>query len=87
MPREAGENAEGAELRGEQERPEGEIDWSLTTFEGLRRKQHQEFAALSFAEKLERVEQMNEIVEMFAAARKAAQPSPESRPPTQRESR
>lgn len=46
-----------------------EIDWSLTTFEGLRRRQHQEFAALSFAEKLERVEQMNEIVEMFKAAR------------------
>ncbi|MBN8598992.1 MAG: hypothetical protein J0L78_15070 [Planctomycetes bacterium] len=48
-----------------------EIDWSLTTFEGLRRKQRQEFAALSFEEKLERVEQMGELVEMFEAQRKA----------------
>lgn len=54
------------------------IDWSLTTFEGLRRKQHQEFAALSFAEKLERVEQMNEIVEMFASAKRTGQPSDEN---------
>lgn len=46
-----------------------DIDWSLTTFEGLRRKQREEFAALSFAEKLERIEQMNEIVEVFDAAR------------------
>lgn len=65
-----------------------EIDWSLTTFEGLRRKQRQEFAALSFEEKLERVEQMGELVEMFEAQRKARQqaalkkPSPEDRPPS-----
>lgn len=63
-----------------------EIDWSLTTFEGLRRKQRQEFAALSFEEKLERVEQMGELVEMFEAQRKARQQgavenrSPQDRP-------
>ncbi|MBL8887742.1 MAG: hypothetical protein JNK16_13875 [Phycisphaerales bacterium] len=46
-----------------------EIDWSLTTFEGLRRKQRLEFVALSFEEKLERLEQMSEIAEMFEANR------------------
>ncbi len=64
-----------------------EIDWSLTTFEGLRRIQRLEFAALSFAEKLERVEQMGEIVEMFEAIRKTTgrrgidQRLPDSRSP------
>jgi len=38
-------------------------DWSLGTFEGLRRAQHAEFMALSFREKLERLEQMAEVAE------------------------
>ncbi|CAG0965835.1 hypothetical protein PHYC_00978 [Phycisphaerales bacterium] len=46
-----------------------EIDWSLTTFEGLRRKQQEEFAALPFSEKLARIEEMNEVAEMFETAR------------------
>jgi hypothetical protein len=46
-----------------------DIDWSLTTFEGLRRRQQAEFMALSFREKLQRIEEMNEVVELFAAIR------------------
>ena len=38
-------------------------DWSLGTFGGLRRAQHAEFMALSFREKLERLEQMAEVAE------------------------
>jgi len=38
-------------------------DWSLETFDGLRRAQHAEFMALSFREKLERLEQMAEVAE------------------------
>ena len=36
---------------------------SLGTFDGLRRAQHAEFMALSFREKLERLEQMAEVAE------------------------
>lgn len=43
-----------------------EIDWSLTTFEGLRQRQREEFRALSFREKLIRVEQMNDVAAQFA---------------------
>lgn len=47
-----------------------DIDWSLTTFEGLRRKHQQDFAALPFARKLEIIEEMNEVAEMFDEARR-----------------
>ena len=43
------------------------IDWSLTTFEGNRRRQHEAFRALSFREKLVRLEQMGEVARIFAA--------------------
>ncbi len=46
-------------------------DWSLTTFEGNRARQRAAFLALSFREKLARVEQMNEVVRHFAAKRSA----------------
>ena len=36
-------------------------DWSLATFEGLRRAQHEAFRALSFREKLLRLEEMDEV--------------------------
>ena len=36
-----------------------EIDWSLTTWKGARRKQHQEFHAIPFSRKLEIIEEMN----------------------------
>ena len=40
---------------------EPEIDWSLCTWKGSRRKQHQEFYALSFGEKLAQIEEMNDL--------------------------
>jgi hypothetical protein len=45
------------------------VDWSLTTYEGNRRRQHQEFRALSFREKLKRIEEMEAVAEHFAARR------------------
>jgi hypothetical protein len=41
------------------ERREAEIDWSLATWKGSRRKQHQEFWALPFSRKLEIIEELN----------------------------
>lgn len=46
---------------GDRPSPDGEIDWSLGTFEGVRREQAREFLALSFREKLLRLEQMSEL--------------------------
>jgi hypothetical protein len=40
---------------------EPDIDWSLCTWKGSRRKQHQEFYALSFGEKLAQIEEMNDL--------------------------
>jgi hypothetical protein len=37
------------------------IDWSLGTHEGVRRAQEREFLALSFRERLRRIEQMCEV--------------------------
>lgn len=37
------------------------IDWSLTTWKGSRRRQHEEWRALPFAEKLSQIEEMNEF--------------------------
>lgn len=48
-----------------------DIDWSLTTFEGNRRRQHQEFRALTFREKLAALEDMAEIVALFAGRKTA----------------
>lgn len=36
-----------------------EIDWSLCTWKGSRRRQHQEFHALPFSRKPEIIEEMN----------------------------
>lgn len=49
---------------------EDKIDWELTTFEGNRRRQMQEFAALSFREKLQQLEDFAEIEAHFASRRK-----------------
>lgn len=38
-----------------------DIDWTLTTWEGNRRRQHAEFRALPFREKLVILEQMSEV--------------------------
>lgn len=45
------------------------IDWSVTTYEGNRRRQHQEFRSLSFREKLARIEEMGEVAAHFASRR------------------
>lgn len=41
------------------------IDWSLTTFEGNRLRQHQEFMRLSFREKLFAIQRLGEVAQMF----------------------
>ena len=46
-----------------------EIDWQLTTWEGNRRRQHEEFRRLSFREKLLVIEQLGEVSALFAAKR------------------
>jgi hypothetical protein len=42
-----------------------EIDWTLTTWEGNRRRQHEDFLALSFREKVALIEQLGEVSEFF----------------------
>ena len=44
-------------------------DWSEVTLEDVRRRQHEEFAALPFAEKLRLVEEMADLAREFAARR------------------
>lgn len=39
-----------------------DFDWSLTTWKGSRRKQHQDFHAIPFSRKLEIIEEMNRAV-------------------------
>ena len=53
-------------------------DWSLATFAGLRRAQHEAFQALSFREKLLRLEEMDEVAKQLAGQipAQALAPSP-----------
>lgn len=46
-------------------------EWNLGTWEGNRRRQHREFLALSFREKLNAVEQLSEVARFFAERRRA----------------
>ena len=46
-------------------------DWSLATWEGNRRRQHQDFRALPFREKLKVLEELGEVARFFAERRKA----------------
>lgn len=46
-----------------------EIDWSVTTFEGNRLRQHEEFQALPLREKLKRIEQTEVVAKHFSAFR------------------
>ena len=48
-----------------------DIDWTLTTFDGNRRRQHREFRALPLREKLLRIEEMGEVAAFFGARRAA----------------
>jgi hypothetical protein len=54
------------------------IDWALTTREGNRRRQREEFKALSFREKIETLERMSEVAARFARLRCPA-PTPPRR--------
>jgi hypothetical protein len=49
---------------------EAKIDWNLTTWKGSRLQQHREFFALSFREKLENIEQLDELAYHFQEQRK-----------------
>lgn len=65
-------------------KPDDPIDWSLTTWKGSRLQQHREFYALSFAHKLELIEQMSETAAFFSppappAAASAVQEDPPAR--------
>ena len=53
-----------------------DIDWTLTTWEGNRRRQHAEFRALPFREKLIILEQMAEVTAFFAQQRESKVHSP-----------
>lgn len=46
------------------------VDWSLASFEGLRRRQRADFRALTLAEKILVLEQMQEVVDALARAGK-----------------
>jgi hypothetical protein len=50
---------------------ESEIDWTLCTWKGSRRRQHQEFHAIPFRRKLELIEEMNEAAVRIATTRHA----------------
>ena len=46
-------------------------DWSLATWEGNRRRQHLDFQALSFREKLQVIENLGEVTDFFAQRARA----------------
>jgi len=48
-----------------------ETPWHLASWEGNRSAQHQAFRALSFREKLQEIERMEEVAELFEARRVA----------------
>ena len=50
-------------------------DWSRASFEGNRRAQHAAFVALSFREKLIRLESMAEVARRLGEARRPASKS------------
>jgi hypothetical protein len=58
-------------------------DWTLATWEGNRLRQHREFQALTFREKLRVVESLGEVTRFFALRariRAAAVPAPARAP-------
>ncbi len=48
---------------------QGEVDWSVTTFEGNRRRQQKEFCALTFREKLAALKDFDEVAAFIASRR------------------
>lgn len=55
------------------------IDWTLATYEGNRRRQHEEFLALTFREKLAVIEELDHIARHFS--RRHAPEDATRRPP------
>jgi hypothetical protein len=53
--------------------PDEDIDWSLTTFEGVELRQMREFYALPFREKIKAIEEMNEVAERLRLRQPAKQ--------------
>jgi hypothetical protein len=49
-------------------------DWGTATFEGSRRRQHQEFHALSLREKVERIEHMEEVIARLGGSAVSSSP-------------
>lgn len=47
------------------------IDWGVASWDGHRRRQHQDFQALSFRDKLVIIEQSGEVAAFFAERRRA----------------
>lgn len=47
------------------------IDWGVASWEGHRRRRHQEFLALPFREKLVVIEQLGEVAAFFSERRRA----------------
>lgn len=45
------------------------VDWSMTTYEGNRRRQHLSFLALPFREKIIRIQEMEAVAAHFASLR------------------
>jgi len=62
-------------------RPDGGIDWSLTTWKGSRRQQHRQFYALPFARKLELIQEMAATAAWFSDRQTVAGMVAESPPP------
>lgn len=52
-----------------------DIDWTATTFEGNRRRQHEEFLALPFREKIKAIEMLGEMAAWFASRPSCANPN------------
>jgi hypothetical protein len=62
------------------------IDWTLTTFDGNRIRQHREFMALSFREKMLVIEQLSEVSQMFRGSREGEPPDGSDQKGSQTES-
>jgi hypothetical protein len=60
---------------------EQEIDWSLCTWKGSRRKQHEDFRAIPFSRKLTIIEQMSDDIEAFHRAHEVAGMIPKRQQP------
>ena len=52
-----------------------EIDWSMTTFDGVRLRQMREFAALTFREKMLVIEGISELAERLQSSLKPTHPT------------